>query len=276
MQLHIYQAKQGLMTRIQKFGAVLLKGQRCHPTRCGVKNPSLAVCVVLLAVSVMPIFRSVAATPAQNWHPLDDIRATAADFVAQRVGKPGETTSVKAGELDARLRLHRCDQELEAWLPAGGRLAANTTVGVRCGAPRPWKLFVPVRVSITAPVLVAANSLPAGTVLSAGDLTVADRELSKLHYGYLREGEVVTGMVLRRKVAAGQPLRSELLTAPHIVRRNQQVILSSGGGSVHIRMAGTAMSDGRRGQRIRVKNLSSGRIVEGVVRSSEVVEIGIQ
>lgn len=38
-------------------------------------------------------------------------------------------------------------------------------------------------------------------------------------------------------------------------------------------MAGTALMDGAVGQRIRVKNTSSGRIVEGIVRSREHVEI---
>ncbi|NNF17073.1 MAG: flagellar basal body P-ring formation protein FlgA [Gammaproteobacteria bacterium] len=219
---------------------------------------------------------TAAAAPASNWHPLADIRETAAKFVAQQNNNPGERTTVNASELDLRLRLQRCSSPLEAFLPAGRRIAANTTVGVRCTAPRPWKLFVPVRVQVAAPVLVAATNLPAGTVLSGDDLVVAERDISKLHRGYLREGEAVTGMVLRRRLVAGQPLRNELLTAPNIIRRGQQVILRSGGGPVTIRMGGTALTDGRRGQRIQVKNRSSGRIVEGVVRSSEIVEIGIE
>jgi flagella basal body P-ring formation protein FlgA len=38
-------------------------------------------------------------------------------------------------------------------------------------------------------------------------------------------------------------------------------------------MAGRAMSDGLMNQRIKVENLSSGKIVEGIARSEQIVEI---
>jgi flagella basal body P-ring formation protein FlgA len=43
-----------------------------------------------------------------------------------------------------------------------------------------------------------------------------------------------------------------------------------------IRMAGRAMSDGMVNQRVKVQNLSSGKIVEGIARSEQVVEIILQ
>jgi flagella basal body P-ring formation protein FlgA len=43
-----------------------------------------------------------------------------------------------------------------------------------------------------------------------------------------------------------------------------------------IRMAGRAMSDGLINQRVKVQNLSSGKVVEGIARSEQVVEIILQ
>ena len=43
-----------------------------------------------------------------------------------------------------------------------------------------------------------------------------------------------------------------------------------------IRMEGTRMSDALINQRVKVENLSSGKIVEGVARSEQVVEIILQ
>jgi flagella basal body P-ring formation protein FlgA len=40
-----------------------------------------------------------------------------------------------------------------------------------------------------------------------------------------------------------------------------------------VRMAGRALSDGLMNQRVKVENLSSGKIVEGIARSEQVVEI---
>ena len=148
------------------------------------------------------------------------------------------------------------------------------TVGVRCRGPRPWKLYVPVRLSVTAPIFVAARYLSAGTEITRADLRIADADVTR-ERGVLRADEPVEGMVLRRDLAAGEPLRGNLLDAPTLVRRGQRVTLLASGGPIRIRMGGTAMGDGRRGERIRVRNTSSGRIVEGIVRSSDQVEIGL-
>ena len=47
-------------------------------------------------------------------------------------------------------------------------------------------------------------------------------------------------------------------------------------GGISVRMAGRALSDGLMNQRVRVQNLSSGKIVEGIARSEQVVEIILQ
>ena len=54
--------------------------------------------------------------------------------------------------------------------------------------------------------------------------------------------------------------------------------LNPADGSViaRVRMAGRALTDGLINQRVRVQNLSSGRIVEGIARSEQVVEIILQ
>jgi flagella basal body P-ring formation protein FlgA len=57
------------------------------------------------------------------------------------------------------------------------------------------------------------------------------------------------------------------------VQRGQTVTLVAEAGGISIRMAGRALSDGFVNQRVRVENLSSGKIVEGIARSPQVVEI---
>jgi flagella basal body P-ring formation protein FlgA len=44
-------------------------------------------------------------------------------------------------------------------------------------------------------------------------------------------------------------------------------------GGVSVRMPGRVLTDGLVNQRVRVENLSSGKIVEGIARSEQVVEI---
>ena len=47
----------------------------------------------------------------------------------------------------------------------------------------------------------------------------------------------------------------------------------AGTGGFQVRMSAVALSDGRVADRIRVQNLSSQRVIEGIVRSDNVVEV---
>ena len=60
------------------------------------------------------------------------------------------------------------------------------------------------------------------------------------------------------------------------MQRGQSVTLVADVGGMSVRMAGKVLSDGMVNQRVRVQNLSSGRIVEGIARSEQVVEIIFQ
>ncbi len=64
--------------------------------------------------------------------------------------------------------------------------------------------------------------------------------------------------------------------AAKVVQRGQAVTLLADAGGISVRMAGRALSDGLMNQRVRVQNLSSGKIVEGIARSEQVVEIILQ
>ena len=64
-----------------------------------------------------------------------------------------------------------------------------------------------------------------------------------------------------------------MLTDVPLVTRGQQVTLEVGADTMNIRMAGEALDEAALGQRVRVRNLSSERVVEGVVRSAQVVEV---
>jgi flagella basal body P-ring formation protein FlgA len=71
-------------------------------------------------------------------------------------------------------------------------------------------------------------------------------------------------------------LSNQQLVASKAVLRGQTVTLVADAGGIMVRMAGRALTDGLVNQRVRVQNLSSGKIVEGIARSEQVVEIIFQ
>ena len=62
-----------------------------------------------------------------------------------------------------------------------------------------------------------------------------------------------------RRLNAGAPVRSTDLTAPRLVRRGEAVTISLISGALKITSAGRALSDGGKGEQVRVLNLATNR-----------------
>ncbi len=219
----------------------------------------------------------LATTPVQGTElqSRDSIRDTAKRFARQQLDEEAlrQVVKIKPGRLDPRLRLARCDQPLQAFFPSGARRMGNTTVGVRCNGSTPWTLYVPVTIEVYARVVVAAAPLAKGEILDGSKVRLAEYNLAKLPQGYFHQLSKVMGMRLRRNLRMGQPLVPAMVQAPRLVERGQRVILVAGGNGLDVRMPGEALSHGARGDRIRVRNLSSRRIVEGVVTDDGLVRV---
>ncbi len=228
--------------------------------------------VALFGAALMPGTAVGAAVP-QTWQPTADIAAVAEEYLRERTGGSGQRTSVKAGALDPRHRLPLCDSSLEAFMRRGTTVSARTIVGVRCAGSKPWTVYVPVNVFVSARVYTAGRTLPRNHLLAADDLKVDERDVSRLTAGYITDPSRLVGQRLKQQVIAGRIITPAMLEANLVVRRGQSVTLLAMNGGIQVSMSGKALINGAIGQRIRVENHSSGRIVEGIVRSPETVEI---
>jgi flagella basal body P-ring formation protein FlgA len=173
---------------------------------------------------------------------------------------------------DPRLRLPACGPAPAARVVPGSGLA-RVTVEVSCRAPAAWRVYLPVAVTATRPVVVAARSLARDTILAPGDVRLAERDVAGLPYGSFASDAEVAGQRLRRELAAGAVLSPGLLLAPALVRRGQAVLMEARAPGFSVRMAGVARRDGRLGDTIPVQNISSGEVREAVVRSAKSVEV---
>ncbi len=231
-----------------------------------VRRISFVLCLVLLGAIASP------SQADQAIESLDAIRQAAERYVASQLPSSADV-SVIAGKLDKRLRLPACGYPLIASVPYGGDIRAQTTVSVQCEGDRPWRLFVPVRVSEFGHVFVAARPLAVGTVVEPGDLTRIRRDLNAIPHGYIRSEQAILGRTVTRAVAKGTPLTANALASTVVIHRGQRVRIMARYGSALIRMGGEAITEGAIGDYIKVKNQSSGRVIEGVVRSESEVEV---
>ena len=204
---------------------------------------------------------------------LTAIRASAEGYVRAQLGATRGVARVSAAALDARLHLARCAAPLHAQLPSGFALQARATVGVSCEAPMHWTLYVPVSVERHIDVLILRHALERDAFLSRDDVSIESRTVTGLDSAYLSDPAELHGRAARRTLAAGTALTVDMLTPNFLVRRGQDVVLLAGMGTFEVRAAGRALEDAPAGVRVKVQNMSSMRVVEGVAQSSGVVRV---
>ena len=162
------------------------------------------------------LLQSGAAWSAAAWQSHASIREAAE--VSARLAIPGPA-EVAADSPDPRLRLIQCSQPLTATVPANGVRSARLTADVRCDGTQPWRLYLPVRVTSSRPVVVASRALARDTVLAPGDVRLADSTSGAAPPGALHDLNLAVGRLLRRPADDGQALTASLLSAPTLVRR---------------------------------------------------------
>jgi flagella basal body P-ring formation protein FlgA len=212
-------------------------------------------------------------TPTQ-WQSHADIRGTAQSFMDAFISSQHQGRStVKLGLLDSRLRLKACSSPLEAFMPPGGRVMGNTTVGVRCSDSGGWNIYVSARVDVFGPVLIARQPLARGTAVQDSDLELVERNLADLPYGYYSDSQPIAGMLAKRTIAGASVITPQMLQAPKLVKRGQRVTVIAESGALSIRSVGKALGDGKSGDTVRVRAEGSQRVVDGVVVSQGVIKV---
>ena len=205
---------------------------------------------------------------------LDAIRAAAQTFVTAHVPKqaPGAVT-VNVGTLDSRLRLAPCAAPLKVSLPAGATFRDRMTVAVSCVGGSSWTVYVPIAIETQTPVLVLRRAANRGTRLTADDVEVQTRVVQGTGDSYLTDAAELGGRTLKRPLGAGAALTADAMMDDMVVRRGQHVTLLAAVGGLEVRAAGVAMNDAATAGRVKVQNISSNLIVEGVVESPDVIRI---
>lgn len=227
---------------------------------------------VMLAVGVIaPVAAGYAQEAVQS---LEAVRAAAQRFVIEKVPKqePG-AVRLEVGALDPRLRLAPCAAPLKAALPPGATFRARMMVAVSCPDTPGWTVYVPVSIETRIPVLVLRKAAGRGARLTAEDVEVQTRLVSGPGDSYLTDVAELAGRTLKRPLGPGAALTADVMMDDMIVRRGQRVTLLAAIGGIEVRAAGLAMNDAPAAGRVKVQNLTSRRIVEGVVESADVIRI---
>ncbi|KZC18162.1 flagellar biosynthesis protein FlgA [Rhodanobacter sp. FW510-R12] len=195
----------------------------------------------------------------------DSVRAAAEQAVRAHYALPGSRIVVTAAPLDPRLQLAACAEPLRAIVAGHAEAAPRMTVPVQCPQPGGWIVRVPLQLQLFRTVLVTNRPLLRGDGLGAADVHAEERDVTRLGYGYLENLDQVAGRTLNRAVASGSVLTPGALGGRRMVRAGDHVQMVARLGGIEVRVDGVALGSGDNGARLRVRNESSGKVVDAMV-----------
>ncbi len=194
---------------------------------------------------------------------LTELQATGATAKISRLDLP-PVIEVPSGDLEVRASAMGVKSlfapfsvALEFWVD--GRLARRVTTTAQ--------------VEASAKVLVAARDLSGKTRLREGDFALASVQLERHPSLYLHDPRRLRGAALINPLAAGEAITLDALTSEIVIKPGDPVRIVGESKSLNIAVMGEARASGRVGDRIQVKNLQSGLLLQALIIDEGVVGV---
>jgi flagella basal body P-ring formation protein FlgA len=189
------------------------------------------------------------------------------------IAEKGYRSDYEVGNIDPRFNEKECTTPLEFSLNRSPFTQSNLTVLAACTDKTPWKIYITTKFYIYGDVVYASNTLPRSTVIQRQDIEVKQEAINNHHYASFSDINDVIGMIAKRSIRHGSVIQANLLQAPKLIKRGDDVVIMASTQGIMIKMRGTAMQDGELGQQISVKNNQSERIVKARVSESGLVSV---
>ncbi|MFN3505657.1 MAG: flagellar basal body P-ring formation chaperone FlgA [Caldimicrobium sp.] len=128
-------------------------------------------------------------------------------------------------------------------------------------------------IEVKIPVVVVKNPLANQAIIGKEDLALEKRELSRLPQDVILSMEEAMGKETRMSIKGGSVLRRSHIAEPLLIKRNQEVEIIAKSKYFEVKAKGISLQPGRLNEWIRVKNLSSQKIIQAKVVDEGKVEV---
>jgi flagella basal body P-ring formation protein FlgA len=135
------------------------------------------------------------------------------------------------------------------------------------------KIRISARVDIYADIIVARHFLKKYQEIQVGDIQIANKNIAVLPPDFVTEEKEALGKRTTLSVNNQEVLRLSMLETPPIVNRGDRVILLIENDQFKITTQGEAKEIGRKGDRIKLVNISSKKEVYGTILDATTVRV---
>lgn len=145
-------------------------------------------------------------------------------------------------------------------------------VEISCGTPY-WKQHMAIQLQVYRQVVVLSQLVRRDDLLSSQHLHQSRQDIGSLSKGFYQSPDQVIGLQVKRALRPGTILSPDMLELPELVRRGQFVAIRIERPGIQVEMEGTAMGSGHQGERIRVRNNQSGKIISATIVARGLVQV---
>ena len=189
---------------------------------------------------------------------------------AQLFTSQNERVSIEVTKIDRRITVSQCEGNMSAELVGNKSLQRSATVRIRCDNTDNWQLHVPVKIIRLVPVVVSNRPLSKGSLLTKNNTKIEYMNRVLLRSGYISNLAFVNRARLKRQLSAEQMISTRDIC---LVCKGENVTLTSSVGNLTVKTDGMALANGILGEKIKVRNSKSKRIVSGVVQAAGIIQI---
>jgi len=153
------------------------------------------------------------------------------------------------------------------------------TVIVSCNKPLKWQITIRTNADSTKKIytkkniknisnsiklITLKNNLKKGEVIQKHDLKF-DYKSNSVGKGFFESFDKLIGRKINQNLSKGQVIKTRHLKENFMVSEGQSIIIFSDLHGINVRMQGNALENGHFNELIKVKNISSGKIVQGKI-----------
>jgi len=137
------------------------------------------------------------------------------------------------------------------------------------------QVSVPTRIEVCKDIVLSSRPLKRDNNVSSQDIIVEEKWFTRLPKDLLTDPESVIGLRLLRSVNSNTPFTLSMLSNPIMFKKGKVVKIVCDSDALNITTFGLAEEEGVYGAIIKVRNISSKKIIQGKVIGDSVVRVEI-
>lgn len=204
-----------------------------------------------------------------------EVRDVVTAFVAARTAGMGWDIRIRQIAMPDALKLPdgTLDYEVVAPQQWEGWGSASLSVLARLREKVVGNISVRIDVEALADTVVTARQIDQGDAITAGDLVLQKREITRNSTRVSRRIEDVAGKKARATIKANQVVRTDQVEKIPLVKSGQMVTIVAENSVMRVSVAGKARSSGAEGDIVIVQNLNSLKEIPARVISASIVRV---